>query len=236
MNNGWSHKYGFIIPSWNTVIEYETSRLMPHDSSLHISRIEHTADTVEAFDHMVSSAPENVKLLADAGVDAICFACTAASFYKGRERDREFAERLSDKAGVPVVTMAGAIVESARHLGMEKVCIGAPYEQWLLELLERYLRAAGLDVLRARGLGHQANIIYSPEKAIELAENAWVDEADGIILSCGNFRTLEMLDTIEDRFRKPVVSSNSAALWNVLWASNWSGSIPNAGTLLEQIP
>lgn len=231
--NEWKHKYGFIVPSWNTVIEYEVSRLMPDDSSLHVSRIGHTADTVEAYDRMVSSAPENAQLLADAGVDAICFACTAASFYRGRDEDVALAKRLTEQAGVPVVTMAGAITESARHLGMERVCVGAPYEQWLIDLLERYLRSAGFEVLRARGLGHQANILYEPEKAIELAESAWVPSADGIVLSCGNFRTLEVIDTIEARLGKPVITSNIAALWNVLSASNWNGKVANAGVLLS---
>ena len=61
---------------------------------------------------------------------------------------------------------------------------------------------------------------------------AWTPQADGLILSCGNFRSLEAIPDIERHIGKPMIGSNSAALWSALSAVNWHGSIPNAGRLL----
>src|SRR3974377_1148655 len=40
----WTRKFGYVIPSWNTVVEYETARMLPSGVSAHFSRIEHTED------------------------------------------------------------------------------------------------------------------------------------------------------------------------------------------------
>ena len=41
----WEHKLGLIVPSWNTVMEYEVQRMAGGAMSVHAQRISHTADT-----------------------------------------------------------------------------------------------------------------------------------------------------------------------------------------------
>jgi len=230
----WAKRFGWIIPSWNTVTEYEVERLSPPELSQHFMRIAHTEDTEAAFERMATEAPAAADLLAHAKVDAICYACTAGSFYKGFDYDRQFAERLSERIGRPVVTMAGSIVEAARHLGFQRISVAAPYEPWLMDRLVAFLEAAGFTVLSSEGLGHQANILYEPEKAIELAGRAWDPASDGLIMSCGNFRTLEMIDEIERRLGRPVVTSVQGALWGLLEVSGMQAPIAGAGVLLRE--
>ncbi len=228
----WIERYGWVVPSWNTVTEYEVQRLAAAHVSNHFSRIEHLADTPEAFDRMGLEAPAASTLLAHAGVDAICYACTSGSFYRGPGYDAALARDLTDVTGRPVVTMADSLVQAARELGMQRVAVAAPYEEWLMKLLAEYLSEAGFEVLRWRGLGHQANILYPPEKAIELAESAWDERADGLIMSCGNFRTLEVIDEIERRLDAPVVTSIQAAVWNLARAAGARATHPAAGRLM----
>src|SRR5688500_2521054 len=130
----WSHRFGWVIPSWNTVTEYEVQRLAGPGVSNHFSRIEHLADTPEAFGWMGRDAPAAATLLAHAGVDAICYACTSGSFYRGAEYDAQLAATLTDATGRPVATMADSIVQAARHLGLRRISVAAPYEQWLMDL------------------------------------------------------------------------------------------------------
>jgi maleate cis-trans isomerase len=113
------------------------------------------------------------------------------------------------------------------------VAVAAPYEKWLLDCLVAYLEEAGLRVLSAVGLGEQANVRHSPREALDLALRAWTPQADGLILSCGNFRSLEAIPEIERHLGKPMIGSNSAALWGALSAVQWRGRIPHAGRLLR---
>ncbi len=234
MANDWTHKLGYVVPSWNTVVEYETARMLPAGVSAHFSRITHTDDSPASLRHMAEQFPAHVELLSHAKVDAVCYACTGASLFRGRKEDLADIERLCSN-GMLVISVASALVDAARHLGLSRVAVAAPYETWLLDCLVTYLEDAGLQVTNAVGLGEQANVQHSPQAAVELALRAWTPAADGLILSCGNFRSLESIPEIERRIGKPLVGSNSAALWSALTGLNWRGAVPNAGRLLSDV-
>jgi len=230
----WTHKLGYVVPSWNTVVEYETTRMLPAGVSAHFSRITHTDDSPASLRHMAEQFPAHVELLAHAKVDAVCYACTGASLFRGRKDDLADIARLRS-GGMLVISVAGALVDGARHLGLSRVAVAAPYEKWLLDCLVTYLEDAGLQVTNAVGLGEQANVRHSPQAAIDLALRAWTPGADGLILSCGNFRSLESIPEIERRIGKPLIGSNSAALWSALSGLNWRGAVPDAGVLLSDV-
>jgi maleate isomerase len=229
----WNKRYGWIVPSWNTVTEYEVGRLTPTTISEHFARIAHTEDTEAAFENMAREAPNAATLLAHASVDAICYACTSGSFYRGYDYDRQFARDLAATAGRPVVTMADSLVQASRHLGFKRIAVAAPYEPWLMERLVSFLEEAGFEVLRSAGLGHQANVLYEPGKALELARDAWHPDADGLVMSCGNFRTLEAIDDIERTLGRPIVTSVQASIWSLFQATGVQETRSDAGALLR---
>jgi maleate isomerase len=232
--NDWTHKLGYVVPSWNTVVEYETTRMLPAGVSAHFSRITHTDDSPASLRHMADQFPAHLELLSHAKVDAICYACTGASLFRGRKDDlADIARHRS--GGMLVISVASALVEAAQHLGLSRVAVAAPYEKWLLDCLVTYIEDAGLQVANAVGLGEQANVAHSPQAAVDLALRAWTPRADGLILSCGNFRSLESIPEIERRTGKPMVGSNSAALWSALSGLSWQGTVPNAGLLLSDV-
>jgi len=103
----WTHKLGYVVPSWNTVVEYETTRMLPPGVSAHFSRIEHTDDSPASLRHMTAQFPANVELLSHAKVDAVCYACTGASLFRGRKQDLLDIARLST-TGMRVISTAGA--------------------------------------------------------------------------------------------------------------------------------
>jgi maleate isomerase len=184
---------------------------------------------------MSEQFPQSVDLLMHAKLDALCYACTGASFLRGFGFDMAFMGETSRRVGKPVISMAGALVDAARHLGLQRIAVAAPYEQWLLDLLVRYLEEADFVVAKAVGLGHQANVLHTPEMAIDLALRAWTPDCEGLILSCGNFRSLEVIPEIELRLDLPVLTSNNSALWSLLSSTNSHHPIPNCGRILDKV-
>lgn len=211
----WDRKIGWIVPSRGTVTEYEVARLTAPNVSNHFARISHSEDTVEAFARMADEAPEVADLLTDAGVDAIGYACTAGSFFRGRAEDQRFRDSLEQRTGQPVVTMADSLVRAANHLDLQRLSLAAPYETWLLDLLANYLEEAGFEVIATSGLGEQANVKHGLTTTLDLARSAHDPKADGMIISCGNFRTLEVIDAIEEELGIPTITSIQAAVWAI---------------------
>ncbi len=83
----WEKKLGLIVPSWNTVNEYEFQRVLAPSISVHSMRLRITADDEENFTRMGKEVPGAAKLLAQAKVQAICYGCLAGGFIKGTGHD-----------------------------------------------------------------------------------------------------------------------------------------------------
>ena len=121
------HRIGLLIPSSNTVVEPEATRLISQDESvsLHFSRLPVTtisADSASTRQFEMEAMLQAALLLADAKVDRIAWAGTAASWL-GTERDEEFVRALESRCGIAATTSVIAINRrlvktGARRLGL----------------------------------------------------------------------------------------------------------------------
>ncbi len=230
----WERKLGLIVPSRNTVMEYEFQRMAVPTMSVHAMRISHTADTEENLTWMGTQVPAASKLLAHAKVGVICYGCTAGGFLKGPGYDQEIIHPIEGETGIPGVTTAAAVVDALRALGVKRVSVASPYEPWLNERLQSYLKECRFEVLAIKGFGTQAHAGFTPEQNAALVAEVERAEAQAIFISCTNFRTLEIIEPLEQKLRKPVVTSTSASMWRMLRRINDPRPVPGAGRLLRE--
>ena len=230
----WERKLGLIVPSWNTVMEYEFQRMAIPCMSVHTMRISHTADTEENLTWMGTQVPAAAKLLAHARVGVICYGCTAGGFLKGPGYDRQIVEDIQAATGIPGAATAAAVVDALRALGVSRVSVASPYEPWLNEKLQGYLKESGFEVLAIKGFGTQAHASFTPEQNATLVAEVDRADAQAVFISCSNFRTLEIIEPLEEKLGKPVVTSNSASVWKMLRLLGDRRSIPGSGRLLRE--
>jgi len=229
----WERRLGVIVPSWNTVMEFEWQRMGHPHASIHAQRIRHTADTEADLQWLSTQAPQAAALLAHAKPDAICHGCTASGFLKSPEEDLALASRLEAETGIPTVTSSAAIVQALRALGAERVSVASPYEPWLNDRLAAHLAAAGFEVLALRGLATQAHGSVTPQRVHALALEVLRPRTEALFISCSNLRTLESIAPLEAQTGVPVVTSNQAALWSTLRRVDDRRAVPGAGRLFE---
>jgi len=213
----WHTRLGLVVPSWNTVMEYEFQRLLPQATSLHVSRIAHTADTEPALLHMLEELEPAAALLAHARVDAICFGCTASGFVQPDVLlDARAANAASRSLGVPVIATSDAVCAAVEHVGARRVAVASPYEPWLNEHLRRYLEGRGFGVTSIAGFGTQEHAKCSPQETLALALGVVRPDTEAIFVSCANLRTLEIIEPLERITGLPVVTSIQASFWRLL--------------------
>ena len=229
----WDLKLGIIVPSWNTVMEYEWQRMAGESISVHSQRIRHQADTEQDLAWLSTQAPAAAELVAHVKPNAICHGCTGSGFLKTPEEDLALAQKLELGTGIPTVTSSAAIVQALRALGAKRISVASPYEPWLNEKLRVYLEAAGFDILAMKGLATQAHGSISTEKVKALAMEVLRPDTEAVFISCSNFRTLDILEDVERDTGKPVVTSNQAALWGTLRRIGDKRAVPGAGRLFR---
>jgi maleate isomerase len=229
----WKKKLGMIVPSWNTVMEYECQRLAPEGVSVHFTRIAHTNDEEETLLHMIHEVPELAKLLAHAKLDAICFGCTGGSFVRPT-MDREITDVIEQTTGIPATTTATALVEAMREMNVTRVAVASPYPKWLNERLASFLATRGIEVVREKGLDTECPAFLPPERSMALAREVDCREAEGIFISCTNFRALEGIEALEAELGKPVLTSNTTAMWHTLRTAGYDGPALHGGRLMRE--
>lgn len=228
----WRYQLGLIVPSFNTTMEYEIWRMAPAGVSIHSARIAHTEDTEEAFLHMAEVAPEAAQLLAHAQVKAINFACTAASFVKPGI-DQEVIKNIEAATKTPTTTTATAMKEALHQLGAKRVSIASPYPPKINDLLAKFLESFGFEIVSQMGLNVECPAFLPPDHAYRAAQDVNRKETEAIVISCTNFRSLEVIGRLEKELGKPVISSNTAAMWKLLHLAGIKDKIPGAGKLLN---
>lgn len=234
MIGNWERKLGLIVPSWNTVMEYEVQRMCGPTLSAHSVRIPHTGDTEEKLLALAAHAPSVAKLLAHAKVHVIGYGCTAGGFLKGPEGDRKVGAEIAEATGIPVATSATAIADALRAVGAKRVGVASPYAAWLNARVRQFLEAEGFEVVAIQGLGTEAHASITLERVEALAAEVNRPQAQAIFISCSNFRTLEIIESLEQRFGKPVVTSNASTMWKMLRVMGDRRTVPGAGRLFRE--
>jgi maleate isomerase len=211
------HRLGVILPSSNTTVEFEFSKaLQGVDVSVHYSRVPLKDVTVEGLEGMMCELDSASQLLADAGVDVVAFACTSGSLVKGLGYDSKLAKRISGVTHCPALTTSGAVLDALRALNIQRICLGTPYLSEVAAKEVHFLEGNGFKVLKEQSLGIKENLMIgqlTPADAEKLVKTVYSKDADGVFISCTNFRAFEALSRLESELNLPIISSNSATLW-----------------------
>ena len=224
-----------IVPPTNTVNEAEWKRIAP-DVRYALLRMPLHAHADDAFYGDLRAVLGELKAQQP---EVIAYACTATSMVLPLDTLPKFIAR---EAGVPGVATAPALVLAARELGMKRVAVATPYHDALNAHEKEFFEQCGLRVLGIQGLGIGAggpqeyvNIAkVPPDNVYEHCRAAWIPGADGMIISCTDFRTLDAVPRLERELGKPVISSNLATLWLALRAAGERTPIRGFGSLLER--
>jgi maleate isomerase len=231
---GWRARIGLIVPSLNTTAEPEFVRHLPSGVSMHTARLALDAGTTEELREMTDGLDNCCERLATAGIDVLALGCTTSTILNGPER---LEARMSERFGVPSVTTAASIVRAIEALGTDSIALATPYADELNSIEVDYLESAGVDIVALNGLGIPTGQEIGrrfPESAYRQVASMDRQGAEAVVISCANYRTDEITESLEGDLGKPVVTSNQALLWDALERTEVEyGEIP-LGTLFEE--
>jgi maleate cis-trans isomerase len=135
--------------------------------------------------------------------------------------------------------MSNGVIDGLKAVGAKQVAVATAYADEVNGRLRAFLIEHGLEPVVVTGMGIEA--IADVERvtqdglvefAARVRESA--PDADSMLLSCGGFRTLEIIAPIEARTGVPVISSMPHGLWAGAKLVGLSGAAPGYGTLLSR--
>jgi maleate isomerase len=180
---------------------------------------------------------EAVDRLAAAPVAAIGIGFTSSSYVTGPDDERRLVERLEQRSsGIPVVATCASAVDGLRSLGATKLALVDPpwFDAELDRLGGEYFSSQGFDVVFHAPCG-----LPSSQKSINPAElYEWVvshvpDTADAVFVGGNGFRSVGVIDALEQDLTRPVLTANQVLLWNSLRATRTRLTPQGYGSLFD---
>jgi maleate isomerase/arylmalonate decarboxylase len=181
---------------------------------------------------------EPLALLMGVRPDVVIYGCTSATLTHGPAFDRALADRIKAASGAATVTAAGALVHGLRTLGASRIGFASPYVPAINDLAVAFLAEMGVETLVrsevSETLDNTGQGALGPGDVFELGLKADHPEAQAIVLSCTDMRSVETLERLEQRLGKPVISSNQAMAFQAMQAAGITEPLDGYGHLLRR--
>jgi len=230
-------RLGVIVPSVNTVVEPWYSRVLPAGVALHASRMllasPITRETLQCMDHEEGIA--SAQRLASCKPHAIAYGCTASSIVQGPAYDRQLKRDLEAATGVPCFTAVDAIAQALHAVGAQRICVASPYTDAIDHAEKAFFEALGFEVMGMANLGIEDGFALAsptPGDMLALGRRAWRHGADALLISCLNMNSQDVVQVLENEIGRPVVTSITATLWQLLRTAGLPVNVPGHGCLL----
>jgi maleate isomerase len=243
------YRIGQIVPSSNTTMETEIPAILRARELLrlerftfHSSRMRMQQVTREALAAMDADSDRCALELADARVDVLGYACLVAIMSMGLGYHRVAQARLHQRTveaggAAPVVTSAGALVDSLKVIGAKKVSILTPYMKPLTKLVVDYIEHEGIEVVDSISLEIPDNLEVGrqdPLAPVEITRRLNLRGVDAVVASaCVQMPSLASVQVIENRIGLPVISSSIATTYQMLKQLGLATAVPGFGSLLS---
>lgn len=230
---------GMIFPPANRPLPPEVTIMYPHGIKFLMEGLGLESLTPEGYDKVIPLIKPAAEKLAKQGAQAIALMGTSLTFYKGAAFNQQLIDSIKSATGLPATSMSTAVVEGLKTVGAKRLAVSTAYNDVVNDRLTAFLKENGFEVVKLKGLG--LTDMDSPGKvteddllkfSVEVQKSA--PGSNGMLVSCGGLRTLEMLAPLEKQTHVPAVSSTPHAVRAGVRLLGLSGKVNGFGTLLAK--
>ncbi|MBD1147977.1 aspartate/glutamate racemase family protein [Pelagibacterales bacterium SAG-MED31] len=229
-------KLGFILMSTDLAAESDFFDIAPYDVAVHVTRLKTddytTNETLSRHIEFMADAASRIQ--PDTKPNVISYSCTSGSIVIGEEKIKEEIKKGAPYA-IPMTLVTG-VIDALKELKIKNLVVGTPYLDEINTKEAEFLYKKGFSIINIQGLNLSKGIEFgrvTPEYWIKFAEEINEKDADAIFLSCGGIRSTEVIDKIEQKIGKPVITSNQAQMWSCLRRAGVNDNISGFGELFN---
>jgi maleate isomerase len=167
-------------------------------------------------------------------LDAMIYGCTSGTVANGVEKIQDLVQESCP--GVPVTNPVTAALAAFAHFGAHRISILTPYIEEVNREMASYFEDHGIEVINIAGLGYESDIDMTgipPQQIADAAIEICDDSADLLFISCTAIRSSMIIDQVEKRLGKPVVTSNQALVWHSMALLGSDATVSGYGSLFK---
>ena len=171
-------------------------------------------------------------ILPDEKIDCVVYACTSgtiAAGYNSIEKKIKVA-----KPEAKVTTPSTAAIKALKKLKIQKLSIFTPYSKRLNDEVVEYFKKENFEVTSNSYFDIESDIDIGKvdqNYLYEVLSKIDLKDADALFVSCTALPVLPIIDKLEKKLNKFVLSSNQALIWDTLENIGKNNSVKGFGKL-----
>ena len=181
----------------------------------------------------LTEVTENI--LPNQTLDAVAYGCTSGTIVAGV--DQIINKIQSAKPKCKVITPITSAVNALKHLNLKKISVFTPYPQPINEKVINYFKNEGFDIQSFASFNLESDLDIGkidPKYLLEALTKMDTIDAEALFISCTALPALEIIQELENRIKKIVLSSNQALIWDSIRSVGYNSSIEGYGKLLRK--
>ena len=206
------------------------------DIDLYVNRIHcYNPLTNETLAKMAKDITEVTKdILPDQKIDCIAYGCTSGTVAAGYDVIKEKVNLAKPEA--KVTTPITSAIKALNVLGINKISIFTPYTKTINDSVAGYFKKKNITInsLSYFDIDSDLDIGKVDETYLfEVLSKIDLEDSDALFVSCTALPVLSIIDKLEKKLNKAILSSNQTLIWDSLNEINYKKKIEGFGKLFN---
>ena len=174
-------------------------------------------------------------ILPDQEIDCVVYGCTSGTIAAGYDSIEKKVKLAKPEA--KVTTPSTAAVKALKKLKIKKIAVFTPYIKDLNNEVIEFFKKENFTITSNSFFDIKNDLDIGkvdPEYLFEVLSQMDLKEADALFISCTALPAMSIIDKLEKKLSKFVLSSNQALIWDTLENIGKNNSIKGFGKLFSE--
>ena len=174
------------------------------------------------------------EILPDQKLDCVAYGCTSGSIAAGYESIFEKINKA--KPNTKVTTPITAAIKGLKKLDIKKISIFTPYTSEINKAVEDYFLNEKFEVNELTYFDIASDLDIGKvdqDHLYDVLKNIDLSNSDALFVSCTALPVLTLIDDLEKKINKPVLSSNQVLIWDSLRQIGFNSEIKGFGEIFK---
>ena len=230
-------KVGLLALSTDLTIEndfYSICHKLPFD--LFVNRIHNenplTKENLLKMYDQIESVTE--KILPGQKINTVAYGCTSGTIAIGEEKVKEKIQLA--KPDCYVTTPITSAIKAFKEMNLKKIALFTPYPESVNNTILEYFNRKNINIVSFSTLNIDLDEDIASVDLKHLSETLIkldINDADALFVSCTALPILQIIDKVEKKINKIVLSSNQTLIWDTLRSIGYKSPVKGYGKLLR---
>jgi len=135
-----------------------------------------------------------------------------------------------------VTTPITSAIKAINKMKIKKIAIFTPYPESVNETVFEYFSQENIEVLSCSSFNLDSDLEIGkvdPDYLLEVLTKMDTGSSDALFISCTALPVLKIIDQIESKIKKTVLSSNQTLIWDSIRSVGYNNQVDGYGKLFR---